>query len=179
MFAEHVKAVQARDLPALERTITLGEQLTLILPNGTQTSTRQAYVDFHKEFFATKTWTIQFEPVSRIVGADFAVLTTKSLYQDVVDGKPYRSRSWVTFTFQKEAGTVAAGPRPEHAAAARAAVVSYVSSHFVLRSSPRPTARISSTVSRPMHGIAPRARTSPRSSFRASAIAGKHGTCGP
>ena len=103
-FAEHVKAVQSRDLPALERTITSGEQLTLILPDGTQTSTRQAYVDFHKEFFATKTWTIQFEPVSRAVGADFAVLTTRSLYQDTVDGKPYRSRSWVTFTFRKEAG---------------------------------------------------------------------------
>jgi uncharacterized protein (TIGR02246 family) len=104
VFAEHVKAVQARDLPALERTLTSGEQLTLILPNGTQTSTRQAYVDFHKQFFATKTWTIQFEPVRRAVGVDFAVLTTKSLYQDVADGKPYRSRSWVTFTFQKEAG---------------------------------------------------------------------------
>ena len=104
VFAEHVKAVQSRDLPALERTITSGEQLTLILPNGTQTSTRQAYVDFHKDFFSTKTWTIQFEPVSRSVGADFAVLTTRSLYQDTVDGKPYRSRSWVTFTFQKEHG---------------------------------------------------------------------------
>jgi uncharacterized protein (TIGR02246 family) len=104
VFAEHIKAVQSHDLPALERTITLGEQLTLILPNGIQTSTRQAYVDFHKEFFATRTWTIRFEPVSRIVGADFAVLTTKSLYQDTVDGKPYRSRSWVTFTFQKELG---------------------------------------------------------------------------
>jgi uncharacterized protein (TIGR02246 family) len=104
VFAEHVRAVQSRDLPALEQTITSGDRLTLILPNGTQTSTRQAYVDFHKEFFATKTWTIQFEPVSRIVGADFAVLTTKSLYQDTVDGKPYRSRSWVTFTFQRELG---------------------------------------------------------------------------
>jgi uncharacterized protein (TIGR02246 family) len=103
-FAEHIKAVQARDLPALERTLTSGEQLTLILPNGTQTSTRQAYVDFHKQFFVTKTWTIEFEPVSRTVGAEFAVLTTKSLYQDTVDGKPYRSRSWVTFTFRKEAG---------------------------------------------------------------------------
>jgi len=104
VFAEHVRAVKARDLAALESTITSGEALTLILPNGVQTATRQAYIDFHKEFFASKTWTIQFEPVSRAVGSDFAVLTTKSLYQDTVDGKPYRSRSWVTFTFRKEAG---------------------------------------------------------------------------
>jgi uncharacterized protein (TIGR02246 family) len=104
VFAEHVKAVQSRDLPALERTITSGDQLMLILPDGTPMATRQAYVDFHKEFFATKTWTIQFEVVHRIVGADFAILTTQSLYQDTVDGKPYRSRNWVTFTFQKEKG---------------------------------------------------------------------------
>lgn len=104
VFAEHVRAVQASDLAALESTITTGDQLVLILPNGVQTATRQAYVDFHKEFFASKTWTIQFEPVSRAVGSEFAVLTTKSLYQDTVDGKPYRSRSWVTFTFHKEAG---------------------------------------------------------------------------
>ena len=104
VFAEHVKAVQSRDLAALERTITAEEQLTLILPNGVQTATRQAYVDFHKQFFAEKTWTIEFETIGRAVGADFAVLTTKSLYQDVVDGKPYRSRSWVTFTFHKELG---------------------------------------------------------------------------
>ena len=62
VFADHVKAVQSRDLPALERTITSGEQLTLILPNGTQTSTRQAYVDFHKDFFSTRTWTISSSP---------------------------------------------------------------------------------------------------------------------
>jgi len=104
VFAEHARAVQSRDLPALERTITSGDQLTLILPNGVQSATRQAYIDFHKEFFASKSWTIRFEPVSRAVGSDFAVLTTRSLYQDTVDGKPYRSRSWVTFTFHKEAG---------------------------------------------------------------------------
>jgi uncharacterized protein (TIGR02246 family) len=104
LFAEHVKAVQARDLVALERTITSGDQLTLILPNGVQTATRQAYLDFHKQFFATKTWTIEFEVVSRAIGSDYAVLTTRSLYQDVVDGKPYRSRSWVTFMFRKESG---------------------------------------------------------------------------
>ena len=31
VFAEHIRAVQARDLAALESTITSGDQLTLIL----------------------------------------------------------------------------------------------------------------------------------------------------
>ena len=103
-FAAHVKAVQSRDLAALARTISDAEQLILILPNGTLTRTRQEYLDFHKEFFASKSWSIRFDPVSTIVGKEFAVLTTKSLYEDVEDGKPVRSRSWVTFTFRKEAG---------------------------------------------------------------------------
>ena len=101
-FATHVAAVQARDLAALERTITSDDQLTLILPNGVRTGTRQAYLDFHKRFFASPTWTIRFDPVAKIVGPDFAVVTTKSLYQD--DGGKIQTRSWVTFTFHKEAG---------------------------------------------------------------------------
>jgi ketosteroid isomerase-like protein len=103
-FAAHVKAVQSRDLVALERTVSDGEQLVLILPDGTLTKTRQEYLDFHKKFFASKRWSIRFDPVSAQVGSEFAVLTTKSLYEDVQDGKPVRSRSWVTFIFRKEAG---------------------------------------------------------------------------
>ena len=103
-FAAHVKAIQSRDLAALARTISDGKQLILILPNGTLTQTRQEYLDFHKEFFASKSWSIRFDPVSANVGSEFAVLTTKSLYEDVQDGSPVRTRSWVTFIFRKEAG---------------------------------------------------------------------------
>jgi uncharacterized protein (TIGR02246 family) len=103
-FAAHVKAVQSRDLAALARTISDAEQLILILPNGKLTKTRQEYLDFHKEFFASKSWRIRFDPVSTNVGSEFAVLTTKSLYEDLQDGKPVRTRSWVTFIFRKEAG---------------------------------------------------------------------------
>ena len=179
VFAEHVKAVQSRDLPSLERTITLGEQLTLILPNGVQTSTRQAYVDFHKEFFADEDLDDpvragQSDPRLGFRGAD--------------DEEPLPGRRRRQTVSQPQLGdvhvpegigTVAAGPRPEHAVAARATVVATQQSFQSSAPDPRPTARISSTVSSPMHGIAPRARTSPRSNFRASAIAGKHGTCGP
>ncbi|MFL6603596.1 MAG: YybH family protein [Steroidobacteraceae bacterium] len=103
-FAAHVKAIQSRDLAALALTISDAKQLILILPNGRLTKTRQEYLDFHKEFFASKSWTIRFDPVATSVGSDFAVLTTKSLYEDLQDGNPVRTRSWVTFIFHKEAG---------------------------------------------------------------------------
>lgn len=103
-FATHVAAVQARDMPALERTITSGDALTLILPNGTRTDTRAAYLDFHRDFFASPTWSIRFEILSEIAGPDFAVLTTRSFYSDTDNGQPVRTSSWVTFTFRREQG---------------------------------------------------------------------------
>lgn len=103
-LAAHFGAVKARDLPTLEKTITTGERLELYLPNGTRTDTRQAFVDFHREWFKSSGWTMQFNPVSINRGKDIAQATVRTLYQDTVDGKPYRSESWLTLTFRKEAG---------------------------------------------------------------------------
>lgn len=104
VFEQHVRAVQTRDLAALERTITSDDALTLILPNGAQTSTRKEYLDFHRKFFSSSTWTIRFDAVSRITGQDFAILTTRSTYEDAEEGKRVRHHSWVTFVFQRERG---------------------------------------------------------------------------
>jgi ketosteroid isomerase-like protein len=103
-FAEHIAAVQARDLKRLETTLTLGEQLELILPNGTRTATRAAYLEFHRSFFAEKTWTIAFQTLSQITSADLAVITTRSTYRDAENGKPIVSHSIVSFTFRREGG---------------------------------------------------------------------------
>lgn len=52
----HIDAIRNRDLKALTDTITAGDSLTLIFPNGTITNTRQAYVDFHRKWFADQDW---------------------------------------------------------------------------------------------------------------------------
>ena len=103
-FAEHVKAVQARDLPALEKTITSSDALTLILPNGTRTTSRAAYLDFHREFFASKSWTIAFEVMARQEDGAVGIVSTRSTYDDVDEGKPIHNQSWVTFVFRREGG---------------------------------------------------------------------------
>lgn len=103
-FAEHVKAVQARDLKALEATITSGADLTLILPNGTRTTSRTAYLDFHREFFGSKSWTIAFEVLSQTEDGPIGVVSTRSTYDDVDEGEPIHNQSWVTFVFRWEQG---------------------------------------------------------------------------
>jgi ketosteroid isomerase-like protein len=103
-LAKHFKAVQNRDLETLKSTLTGGTQLELILPSGNRTTTKAEFVAFHVEWFASKTWTMRFDPVSRIETADMAIATVRTHYEDVDDGKPIVTENWLTLTFRKEQG---------------------------------------------------------------------------
>src|SRR5688572_27422969 len=50
----HLTAVSARNMEALLPTLTKGNELTMIAPNGHRSETKQEYVDFHRVWFATK-----------------------------------------------------------------------------------------------------------------------------
>lgn len=99
---KHLDAVSARDLPALESTLTSGADLELYLPTGKRSTTRKEFVDFHRTWFAEKGWTMRFTPISSHVGRDLAVATVRTRYEDQVDGKPYWSENWLTLTFGLE-----------------------------------------------------------------------------
>jgi ketosteroid isomerase-like protein len=98
----HLRAVNARDLPALERTLTSGTQLELYLPNGKRLVTRAEFIAFHRGWFAEKGWVMRFTPISTFVGGDLAIATVRTRYEDQIDGKPYWSENWLTLTFRKE-----------------------------------------------------------------------------
>lgn len=49
----HLAAVAARDMDRLLPTLTRGSDLVMIAPNGFKWDTRQQYVDFHRQWFAT------------------------------------------------------------------------------------------------------------------------------
>ena len=98
----HLRAVSARNLQALEQTLTRGAKLDVYLPDGRRLTTKAEFVDFHRQWFEQRGWTMRFEPVDRLVGADLAVATVRTRYEDVVDGKPYFSENWLSLTFRKE-----------------------------------------------------------------------------
>ena len=50
----HLSAISGRNMDALLPTITGGKDLPMIAPNGFKFDTRQQYVDFHRQWFATK-----------------------------------------------------------------------------------------------------------------------------
>lgn len=98
----HVKAIQARDLAALEKTITSGDDLELILPNGKRLTTRKQYVDFHREWFKETNWTWTLEPQTMTVVDDAAIITARTRYEERDGAKTTQSENWLSLVFLKE-----------------------------------------------------------------------------
>lgn len=96
----HVQAIRSRDLDGLLETITTGDHLALIFPNGRMSETRQAYVDFHRQWFAEQGWTMQMEPVSLLVRNELAIALMRTTYTDE-DGS---RRGLLALTFAWEQG---------------------------------------------------------------------------
>lgn len=99
----HLRAVQARDLEALERTLTGGGELILILANGALTRTKREYVDFHRDWFQHTQWRIEFNEVWAHTTLGLGQALFRTHYTDVLDdGSPYESRALLTLTFKRE-----------------------------------------------------------------------------
>lgn len=99
----HVKAVQARDLALLEKTITTGETLDLILPNGHRMTTRAQFVDMHREWFTEANWTWSLETVAVAEAKDMAVVTARTRYEERDGDKSVVAEGWLSLTFRREA----------------------------------------------------------------------------
>ncbi|MBP6013383.1 MAG: nuclear transport factor 2 family protein [Alphaproteobacteria bacterium] len=101
----HVKAVQSRDLPALEKTITTGEALDLILPNGKRLTTRAEFVGLHRDWFNETNWTWTLEPLAITMAGDMAIITAHTHYEEREGAKTTQTENYLSLAFRKEGGT--------------------------------------------------------------------------
>jgi ketosteroid isomerase-like protein len=102
----HLTAISTRNMDALLPTITTGKNLPMIAPNGFKFDTRQQYVDFHRQWFASKDeGKLEPEIVSVVESPAMAHALIKSRYtlKDAA-GKTQSSVSWLTLTFALESG---------------------------------------------------------------------------
>jgi hypothetical protein len=103
----HLAAVSSRNLDALLPTLTRGNDLTLLMPDGTKLDTRQQFVDLHREWFASKDegkW--EGESVRTRESAELAHALVRYRYSSrQPDGRTRVSESWLTLTFALEAGS--------------------------------------------------------------------------
>jgi ketosteroid isomerase-like protein len=102
----HLAAIAARDMDRLLPTLTGGNDLTMIAPNGYKFDTRQQYVDFHRQWFATKDDGRLVAEVVRLIESPalgHALIKYRYSSRDNA-GKPQVIDSWLTLTFALEGG---------------------------------------------------------------------------
>ena len=101
---EHVRAIQTRDIAALERTLTSGGDLELILPNGKRTTAKADYLALHRDWFAATNWTWELEAVSIVATDDLAVVTARTRNEETEGTSTAWAENWLTLTFRREDG---------------------------------------------------------------------------
>jgi ketosteroid isomerase-like protein len=103
----HLAAVSARNLDALIPTLTSGNKLTMIAPNGYKWDTRQQFIDFHREWFAEKDdGKFETEIVSVTESPALAHALIKYRYSSKdAGGAPQSTVSWLALTFALESGS--------------------------------------------------------------------------
>ncbi|WP_067476111.1 YybH family protein [Actinomadura hibisca] len=96
-IGRHLAAIGNRDLAAY--SVTLHDEVTVILPNGGRLSGRDEVADFHREFFADKEWAQDVTELSFRVSGGTAVAVYEADYRGSADGQPIRKRFLLTLVF--------------------------------------------------------------------------------
>ena len=102
-LTEHLRTIAERDLAGYRQTITTGDDLTIILPSGQRTTTRQEAIDLHSKWFSDPEWRIRFFEVQRIELDQVAIVVLRTFYRDRPKGR--ERQAWLTLTFALQNGS--------------------------------------------------------------------------
>jgi uncharacterized protein (TIGR02246 family) len=107
-FAEalraHLDAIAVRDLEALASTVA-PDEVVLISAAGEVTTSAQHFLALHRDWFASRTWSLQTRLVHQRVGDGFARCVLELDYRDTApDGTPVRIPSILTLLFERRGG---------------------------------------------------------------------------
>ena len=80
-LARHLDAISRRDLDALADTVD-PDDVVLVTAKGEVVLGRDAFLDLHRDWFASDTWTIETQPVRVREGADLATAVLRIRYRD-------------------------------------------------------------------------------------------------
>ena len=102
----HLEAINARDLDALMETVTEGQELVTILPDGRVLETRDGYRKLHVDWFADGDWRMAFqlEDVGIVADAGIARVRYQALERDDAGGERNTGEALLVLVFAREAG---------------------------------------------------------------------------
>lgn len=101
----HLNAVRNRDLEAFRDTLSGDDKITIILPNGSTLRGINEIVDFHRNWFADKDWTLDLEPVQSWHSENTGCAIFEVSYNDLdATGNPYQLFYLLSLVFINQDG---------------------------------------------------------------------------
>ena len=96
-------AISSKNLSKLKEFIPVSGDLTAILSDGAVIDSSQEYLEFHKEWFAEKDWTITFDPVFTEESSEMGYAIIETEYFDKEeDGSPFAIEILKTVIMRKQ-----------------------------------------------------------------------------
>jgi ketosteroid isomerase-like protein len=103
---EHLRAIRDRDLPALIDTLPGEEEgMLLIMSDGQLVRTVGEFIELHRGWFASPTWTLIAQPVQTIEAPELGIAVLHLEYRDTpAHGPSIRETSILTLVFARRDG---------------------------------------------------------------------------
>lgn len=103
-FTQHLKAIRERDLEALQATLPDGDrQIVAITVEGQLVRTNEEYLEMHREWFESDSWSISGEAILVQESGDLAVASLKLDYFDQPADQPRtHDVTYATLVFERQ-----------------------------------------------------------------------------
>jgi ketosteroid isomerase-like protein len=108
-FDETVQAlfegIKSRDVEKLLSTISIDEEVSLILPNGAYFNGRSAFINLHTAWFADPDWQMNVKVLRTIETPEMGYAMILADYSDItLADQPYEKQHYLSLVFIKKEG---------------------------------------------------------------------------
>ena len=101
VLTKHLDAVSNRDLPTLKSTMSPDGLMILILPQSEMLHTTDAFIEYHRNWFESTSWSLESEIAMTEIGEDMGMAIVNSTYREPErDGKPYYNEMIISYTLK-------------------------------------------------------------------------------
>jgi hypothetical protein len=99
---KHLDAVSNRDLESLKSSLSPSGELQLIIPTAEIFKGTDAFVKYHRNWFALHDWTFETKILNTKVGKTLGMAIVEIVYREPIrDGKSYFNRMNVSYVLEK------------------------------------------------------------------------------
>jgi len=102
-YKKHIKSIETKDYATFESTLTKGDKLVLILPNGKYIDDAVEYRNMMKDWFSDDGWNFKTKIIRVEETSEMgSVLLHVNYSEQERAGKPYQAQQYLSLIFKKQ-----------------------------------------------------------------------------